>query len=77
MDTTTGAILERRLGVKRVEVRPLAGGGMRRVEPEESEVKASLSDDQIHALAALGARVEACYGAPQDTEWAIDAGGKI
>src|SRR5215207_3399167 len=27
--------------------------------------------------AGPGARVEAGYGAPQDTEWAIDAGGKI
>ena len=36
---------------------------------------ACLTDDQVRALAALGARVEAHYGAPQDTEWAIDAGG--
>src|SRR3712207_1645130 len=77
VNTATGAILERRLGDKRVRIRPLPGGGTRRVEPEGSEVEASLSDDQISALAALGARVEACYGAPQDTEWAIDAGGKI
>ena len=33
--------------------------------------EACLSDDQVRALAALGARVEGYYGAPQDTEWAI------
>ena len=38
---------------------------------------ACLTDDQIRALAALGARVEALYGSPQDTEWAIDAGGTL
>jgi pyruvate,water dikinase len=77
VDTTTGAIVERSLGDKRVEVRPVAGGGTQRVEPEGRDAEASLSDDQIRALAALGARVEACYGTPQDTEWAIDSGGKV
>ena len=32
---------------------------------------------QVRALAALGDRVEAHYGAPQDTEWAIDADGTL
>ena len=31
---------------------------------------------QVRRLAALGARVEAHYGAPQDTEWALDADGR-
>jgi rifampicin phosphotransferase len=77
VDTTTGAIVERSLGDKRVEIRPVAGGGTQRVEPEGRDAEASLSDDQIRALAALGARVEACYGTPQDTEWAIDSGGRV
>ena len=36
---------------------------------------ASLADDEIRALAAIGRRVEARYGAPQDIEWAILDGG--
>src|SRR5215210_2343510 len=32
VDTTTGAILERSLGDKKVEVRPVAGGGTRRID---------------------------------------------
>jgi pyruvate,water dikinase len=34
-----------------------------------------LSDEQLRELAALGARVEALFGAPQDVEWALDAAG--
>jgi phosphohistidine swiveling domain-containing protein len=41
------------------------------------EQGASLSDDQILALARLGARVEEYYGTPQDTEWAIDGDGAL
>ncbi|HVE68290.1 MAG TPA: PEP/pyruvate-binding domain-containing protein, partial [Solirubrobacteraceae bacterium] len=77
VDKTTGAIVERCLGDKRMEIRPVAGGGTQRIEPEGRDDEASLSDDQIRALAALGARVEVHYGAPQDTEWAVDAGGKV
>ncbi|MEV5408471.1 PEP/pyruvate-binding domain-containing protein [Thermopolyspora sp. NPDC052614] len=36
-----------------------------------------LTDDQVLRLAELGARVEEHYGAPQDTEWAIDADGRL
>jgi pyruvate,water dikinase len=75
VNTATGEIVERRRGDKRVAVRAAAGGGTRRVELGGDE--ASLEDGQIRALAALGARVEAYYGAPQDTEWAIDGEGKI
>jgi pyruvate,water dikinase len=31
----------------------------------------SLADDEIRALAAIGRRVEAHYGTPQDIEWAL------
>src|SRR5918997_4163641 len=76
-DTATGEILERHLGDKRVEIRATEGGGTRRVELPGSSDKPSLSDEQIRALAELGARVEDHYGAPQDTEWAVDSGGEI
>ena len=76
VNTATGEIVERSLGDKRVAVLATAGGGTRRVELEE-DGEASLTDAQIRALAELGARVEAHYGEPQDTEWAIDGDGKI
>src|SRR5215203_3806330 len=75
-NTTTGEIVERSLGDKRVAIHAEKGGGTRRVELAGGE-EASLTDGQIRALAKLGARVEAHYGEPQDTEWAIDGDGKI
>ncbi|MGV9595671.1 PEP/pyruvate-binding domain-containing protein [Streptosporangium sandarakinum] len=36
-----------------------------------------LTDAQVTALAALGGRVEAHYGAPQDIEWALDGDGTL
>src|SRR5215210_1441521 len=77
VDTATGEIVERSLGDKRVAIHAATGGGTRRVELEGDGDKASLEDDQIRALAKLGARVEAHYGEPQDTEWAIDTDGKL
>ena len=75
--TTTGEIVERRLGDKRVQMQAAAGGGTRQVEGGASPARACLSDAQIRALATLGARVEALYETPQDMEWAIDASGQM
>jgi pyruvate,water dikinase len=76
-NTATGEIVERRLGDKRVAVVAGPGGGTERVELAADEHGASLSDDQILALAKLGARVEEHNGTPQDTEWAIDGDGAL
>ena len=75
VNTTTGEIVERRPGDKQVAIRAVAGGGTQRVKLTGREEESSLRDAQVHALAALGVRVEAHYGAPQDTEWAIDTDG--
>jgi rifampicin phosphotransferase len=77
VDTATGAILERRIGDKRVVVRSRPGGGVEHVTTEHAAPDACLTDEQVRALAELGDRVEAHYGAPQDTEWAIDAAGAV
>ena len=37
----------------------------------------ALDDGRLRELAAMGVRVEAHYGAPQDIEWAVDHGGKL
>src|SRR5918994_1486391 len=76
-NTATGEIVERRLGDKRVAIVAGAGGGTERVELAAEAHGASLSDAQILALAELGGRVEEHYGAPQDTEWAIDGDGRV
>ena len=77
VDTATGEIIERRLGEKRLAVQALPGGGTQRVEFADRSKEACLSDVQIRDLATLGARVEAHYGTPQDTEWAIDTSGHL
>ncbi|MFE4833110.1 PEP/pyruvate-binding domain-containing protein [Arthrobacter sp. NPDC056691] len=76
VDTGSGAILQRRLGDKRTAVRPLPGGGTELVE-QSAEDQQCLTDAQIRELAVLGSKAEAHYGAPQDTEWALDGGGKV
>ncbi|GCF09840.1 PEP/pyruvate-binding domain-containing protein [Dictyobacter arantiisoli] len=77
VNTTTGEIVERRLGDKRVVIRGTPEGGTLRSEISDNSNEASLSDEQIRSLAELGASVEVYYGQPQDTEWAIDPSGQL
>ncbi|HEY0840878.1 MAG TPA: phosphoenolpyruvate synthase, partial [Vulgatibacter sp.] len=69
-------ILERSIADKRFElVRDPEGGGntRRRLPPERAEAP-SLSDDEVRAVAEMGLRAEHHYGAPQDVEFASEAG---
>jgi pyruvate,water dikinase len=73
------------LGIERREVRHKeievvaaanAGTLTRKLSPQRAE-EAVLSDDEARRLAEMGIGVESHYGAPQDTEWAIDDAGTI
>ena len=77
VNAASGEILERRLGDKRVVIHSTAGGGTEQVERAQGQDAFCITDEQARALARLGAQVEAHYGAPQDTEWAIDAEGHV
>lgn len=77
VETATGEIIERRLGEKRVIIRGSAGGGTLHSEESPDKNELCLTDEQIRALATLGARVEEYYGQPQDIEWAIDPKGGL
>ncbi|MGH8896557.1 MAG: PEP/pyruvate-binding domain-containing protein [Egibacteraceae bacterium] len=79
VDTASGAVLERTLGDKRVEIVAVPGGGTRRVERTDAvPAEPCLTDEQLRALAALGRRVEVVYGGePQDTEFAVDGQGRL
>lgn len=71
----TGAVTERAIADKAVEHRPRPGGGVAEVALDEARRRGpALDDDGIAALRALGRRVEAHYGKPQDIEWAIERG---
>jgi rifampicin phosphotransferase len=72
-----GEIVERRLGDKRLIITSTSGGGTTHVRRDRADDGYCLSDEQVRALVALGTRVTAHYGSPQDTEWAIDAAGKL
>ncbi|GGH96094.1 PEP/pyruvate-binding domain-containing protein [Arthrobacter liuii] len=77
VDALTGRVLERSLGDKGVEVRPLPGGGTEtRVLPGACDT-ACLTGSQLAALTRLGLQAEEHFGAPQDTEWAIDRAGGL
>ena len=77
VDTASGRILERRIGDKRLVIRPLSGGGTESLDQPAAGDKPCLTDRQVRELAALGAKAEDHYGSPQDTEWAIDTVGKV
>lgn len=77
VDPASGSVLERRLGDKRIAVRPIPGGGTRTVAASNGGAAACLTDQQAAALAALGLQVERHFGAPQDIEWAIAGDGRV
>ena len=77
VDAATGEILERKLGDKRIEIRATPGGGTRRLQLQDGQRQACLTDEQVHALARLGTLAEEHFGEPQDLEWAIEADGDV
>jgi phosphohistidine swiveling domain-containing protein len=62
-----GRVRERRRGLREVVVRGVEGGG---VEHGRGEALEELPDAVLAELAALGRRVAAHFGRPQDIEWA-------
>jgi pyruvate,water dikinase len=68
-------VVSARIGAKQFAVRRAPDGGEQRVDADATTASTRvLSDDEAVALAGLGMRVEAHYGSPQDTEWAMQEG---
>ncbi len=75
IDKENGTILSKEIADKRIAFLPLKEGGTKSMElPDAQRKQPALSHTQIRALAQIGKRIEAHYGAPQDIEWAIDDG---
>jgi len=74
----TNEIADASISHKTTTIESLPGGGTERreLDPEERNMPA-LTDDQARRLAGLGCQIEAHYGRPQDTEWAVDATGEL
>jgi pyruvate,water dikinase len=78
VEKDTMAIVRREVRAKETAIEPVEEGGTirRALSPEES-VRPVLDDAEVRQLAELAARIERHYGAPQDTEWAFDADGRV
>ncbi len=70
VDHLTGRITSKTIGAKALAVVPGPGGGVQTVAT--GALRQALPDEQVLALAQMGARVADDFGAPQDIEWAWD-----
>jgi pyruvate,water dikinase len=75
VDTAKRLITSKTLGAKAIAIRGAADGGVISEETGDAGRQA-LPDEQILALAELGAQVTGIYQFPQDIEWAW-AGGQL
>jgi rifampicin phosphotransferase len=66
------AVVEERLGDKKLRIESVPGGGTREVRSEGGAAEACVTGAELAALCELGEKAEAHYGAPQDLEWALD-----
>ncbi len=69
------AVISRTTADKRVHTVTAPSGTRTRELPEADRTRRVLTDAQAVALARLGRRIEAHYGAPQDIEWVLADGG--
>ncbi|HWT33424.1 MAG TPA: PEP/pyruvate-binding domain-containing protein [Microbacterium sp.] len=75
--TMTGAVESYTVGKNEVVFRSRADGSVSRDGSAENRSRGRLlSDGQLRALAAEGARIQSLFGAPQDVEWAF-AGDRL
>ncbi|MCE7985267.1 MAG: phosphoenolpyruvate synthase [Caldilinea sp. CFX5] len=65
-------IVKRQVADKQLQILASPTGGVRQEAlTADQRQQAALSDEQILALARIGAKIEQHYGRPQDIEWAI------
>lgn len=74
LDAASGQTVEQRLGDRTTAVSSVAGGGTRTIDLAPTH-EPCLHPEQLAALTGLARQVAGVYDLPQDTEWAIDAGG--
>ncbi|WP_431875026.1 rifamycin-inactivating phosphotransferase [Micromonospora marina] len=67
-----GVVVGRTIGAKSVAVHAVPGGGTRETSVDPArQAQPALTDAQAVRIAALGRRIEAHFGRPQDIEWAV------
>lgn len=67
-----GAIIDKKISAKKLEIYAVKAGGTeeRLIEPD-NQAKQTLTDRQILELEKIGRRIEAHFGLPQDIEWCL------
>jgi rifampicin phosphotransferase len=73
VDTSGGKVVAKSLGAKKISTRAKTGGGVE-IVTEEAEARQTLSEEELHQLASLGAQIQKEFGTPQDIEWAMTRG---
>lgn len=67
-----GTITTKKIGTKDKEIKTIQAGGTQEIRIEkERQQKQVLMDDEIQKLAAMGKKIEAYFGCPQDIEWCL------
>ncbi len=75
VETDSGRPVSVKVGDKALAIRWVAGGGTETIDlPPEQRRRRVLGDDELQRLVALGRRIEAHYGCPQDIEWCFAHG---
>jgi pyruvate,water dikinase len=80
VEKSTGAVLDRQISAQEQEFvwRPDAAPGEEPNQwlsvPFERRARQKLTDEEITGIAAVGRRIEAHFGRPQDVEWAFADG---
>lgn len=70
---STNRIIKKRVADKKFAIIPLAGGGTKKLELDETKSKTQvLDDEQIRKLVQIGLDIEKHYGSPQDIEWCME-----
>jgi pyruvate,water dikinase len=78
VDKETLDVRVREIHRKETVIEPRSEGGTTtRVLREDEALVPTLTDEQVREVADVGRRIERHYDAPQDTEWAFDAAGKL
>jgi pyruvate,water dikinase len=75
VDKRAHRLVEKTIARKALAIVPLPEGGTRQEAlPPGRQTAPSLTDEQALVLAAIGVKVEAHYGRPQDIEWCLERG---
>ena len=75
VDRRERRVIDVRIGDKSMAIYGLVGGGTEEVALDAGSRKARvLSDEEALQVTAMGERIEALRGGPQDVEWCFDAG---